>query len=228
MARQTPVNEFALYQPSTNFRVTWSLWWLLPCLSAFWYSIRENLEKRGKEKENRGLQWWDWRMFMGLTFEDMNSPRVSMQSWHHALCARMPSWRLAVSIHPQRLAPGLYQFFIILNSNAGHVDMLRNLWKQLILFMAFKNQKKMLKSDLKGTCSLLFWDPPTPVPFHLLFRLSYLSYGLSHTWKFSELHVGVQGSFLGLNPTFGAQFQKGCLNNLSQQRNGWAGFYPVW
>lgn len=82
--------------------------------------------------------------------------------------------------------------------------MLRNLWKQLILFMAFKNQKKMLKNDLKGTCSLLFWDPPTPVPFHLLFSLSYLSYGLSPAWKFSELHVGVQGPFLGLNPTFGA------------------------
>lgn len=235
MARQTPVNEFALYQPSTNFRVTWSLWWLLPCLSASWYSLSENLEKRGKEKGNRGLQWWDWRMFMGLAFEDMNSPRVSlglqwsMQSWHHPLCARMPSWRLAVSILPQRLAPGLYQFFfIILNSNAGHVGMLRNLWKQLILFMAFKNQKKMLKNDLKGTCSLLFWDPPTPVPFHLWYSLSYLSYGLSPTWKFSELHVGVQGPFLGLNPTFGAQFQKGCLNNLLQQRNGWAGFYPVW
>lgn len=102
----------------------------------------------------------------GFTFEDMNSPRVSLglqwskQSQHHTLCARMPSWRLAVSIHPQRLVPGLYQFFIILNGNSGHVGMLRNLWKQLIPFMAFKNQKKMLKNELKGTCSLLFWDPP--------------------------------------------------------------------
>lgn len=143
-------------------------WWLLPCLSASWYSIREYLEKKGKEKGNRGLQWWDWRMFVGLTFEDRNSPRVSlglqwsMQRWHHPLCARMPSWRLAVSIHPQRLAPGLYQFFIILNSNAGHVGTLKNLWKQLI-FMAFKNQKKMLRNELKGTCSLLFWDPPPPI-----------------------------------------------------------------
>lgn len=148
---KTNSSEWVCSLPSTNFRVTWSLGWLLPCLSASWYSIRENLEKRGKEKGNRGLQWWDWRMFMGLAFEDMNSPRVSlglqwsMQSWHHPLCARMPSWRLAVSIHPQRLVPGLYQFLIILNSNAGHVGMLRNLWKQLILFMAFKNQKKMLK-----------------------------------------------------------------------------------
>lgn len=94
----------------------------------------------------------------------MNSPRVSlgllrsMQIWHHPLCSRMPSWRLSVSDHPQRLAPGLYQFFIILNSNAGHVGMLRNLWTQLIIFMAFKNQKKMLKNELKGTC-LLFWVP---------------------------------------------------------------------
>lgn len=103
----------------------------------------------------------------GFTFEDMNSPRVrlglqwSVQSQHHPLCARMPSWRLAVSIHAQRLVPGLYHFFIILNDNAGHVGMLRNLLKQLILFMAFKNQKKMLKNEWKGTCSLLFWDPLT-------------------------------------------------------------------
>ena len=122
--------------------------------------------EKGEERRNRGLQWWDWRMFMGFIFEDKNSPRVrlglqwSVQSRHHPLCASMPRWTLAVNIHPQRLAPELYQIFTILNSNAGHVGMLRNLWKQLLLFMAFKNQKKMLKNELKGTCSLLFWYPP--------------------------------------------------------------------
>lgn len=179
--------------------------------------------EKGEEKRNRGLQWWDWRMFMGFIFEDMNSPRVrlglqwSVQSRHHPLCARMPSWRLAVSIHPQRLVPRLYQFFIILNGNAGHVGMLRNLLKQLILFMAFKNQKKMLKNELKGTCSLLFWDPLTSLILiePILFELWSQPY-----LKVSELHVCVQDPFLGLNPTYKAQFQKGCLNNPSQQRNG--------